>query len=281
MKAKRTSILVVDDDSAMRKLMQIYLNAEEFKVEEATGAQEAIRMVASSVKTDLILLDLGLMDEDGIEVIRAVRQWSMIPIIVVSGREDEKNVVEVLEAGANDYIIKPFSKEVLKARINVQLRQSVRQENGEVTISNGRINVDLMSHKVFIDGKHTMFTPKEHELLVYFIKNKNKLLLHGQILKEVWGAAHIEDLHYLRVYVSQLREKIETDPEHPAYIITEPGLGYRMETISEAPQQLSAVLPGFEAPEGKKDSGTVTPSSKPGKTKPTITMSALTEYTAH
>lgn len=227
---KKNMILLVDDEPQIRKLLKITLKDEGYKTEESETAGQAIRM-AASLKPDLIILDLGLPDMDGKDVIDQLREWSEVPIIVCTVRDSDKEVVAALSRGADDYVTKPFNIEVLIARIEANLRKSAVLEAGEPELSNGRIRMDLVRHEVFVDNESTFFTPKEYELLRYFMINRGKMITHKQILKEVWGPAHGEDMQYLRVYVSQLREKIEPDVKEPSYVITEPGIGYRMEKL--------------------------------------------------
>lgn len=227
---KKNMILLVDDEPQIRKLLKITLKDEGYKTEESETAGQAIRM-AASLKPDLIILDLGLPDMDGKDVIDQLREWSEVPIIVCTVRDSDKEVVAALSRGADDYVTKPFNIEVLIARIEANLRKSAVLEAGEPELSNGRIRMDLVRHEVFVDDESTFFTPKEYELLRYFMINRGKMITHKQILKEVWGPAHGEDMQYLRVYVSQLREKIEPDVKEPSYVITEPGIGYRMEKL--------------------------------------------------
>ncbi|TNE64341.1 MAG: response regulator transcription factor [Alphaproteobacteria bacterium] len=228
MKQKKSTILVVDDEPQIRKLLKISLEAYGMKAEEAEKGGEAVRLSAS-LKPDLILLDLGLPDMDGKEVIESVRGWSQVPIIVCSARGDDKEMIEAFDKGADDYVTKPFNPDVLIARVTANLRKAATQEAGEPELVNGRVRMDLVRHEVLIDGKKVDFTPKEYDLLRYFLVHRGKMLTHRQILHEVWGPAHGDDMQYLRVYVSQVREKVEPDPSSPDYIITEPGIGYRME----------------------------------------------------
>ena len=227
---RKNCVLIVDDEPPIRKLLRISLESEGYKTEESEDGATAIRMSAS-VKPDLIILDLGLPDMDGKEVIDNIRDWSQTPIIVCSARESDSEVIDALNRGADDYMTKPFNPDVLLARIEANIRKAATAEAGEPNLVNGRIQMDLVRHEVFIDGKQTVFTPKEYELLRYFMVNKGKMITHKQLLKEVWGPAHGEDMQYLRVYVSQLREKIEPQPKAPSYVVTEPGIGYRMESI--------------------------------------------------
>lgn len=234
---KKNSILIVDDEPQIRKLLRISLESEGYKTEECENGAQAVRMTAS-VKPDLIILDLGLPDMDGKEVIDSIREWSQTPIIVCSVRDADKEVVEALGRGADDYITKPFNPDVLLARIEASLRKSATQEAGEPDVKNGRIRMDLVRHEVLIDGETTFFTPKEYELLRYFLVNRGKMVTHKQLLLDVWGPAHGDDMQYLRVYVSQLREKIEPNPKEPTYVITEPGIGYRMELIDDEEESI-------------------------------------------
>lgn len=228
----KNTVLVVDDEPQIRKLLSIYLEASQFKIVECDNGKEAIRLV-TSVKPSLVLLDLGLPDIDGKDVIAGIRTWSQVPIIVLSVRSADEEIAAALNLGADDYVTKPFNPEVLLARINANLRKAAQKEAGEPEIVNGYIKMDLVRHEVFIRSEKVTFTPKEYELLRYFMVNRGKMLTHKQILKDVWGPAQGDNTQYLRVYVSQLREKIENDPADPQLILTEPGIGYRMEAPRE------------------------------------------------
>lgn len=228
MNQKKNTILIIEDEAPIRKLLNITLEGNGFKTVDADNGREGARLVAS-VKPELILLDLGLPDVDGKEVIQMVREWSQTPIIVCSVRNNDSEIIQAFELGADDYVTKPFNPDILMARINANLRKSVTQEAGEPELSNGDIRMDLVRHEVFLKGEKTTFTPKEYELLRYFMIHRGKMLTHKQILKDVWGPAHGEDMQYLRVYISQLREKIEGKDAALIYIVTEPGIGYRME----------------------------------------------------
>lgn len=233
---KKATILIIEDELAIRKVLRISLEGADYKIVECDNGREGQRL-AASIRPDLILLDLGLPDIDGKDVIGSVREWSQIPIIVCSVRNADEEIIQAFDAGADDYVVKPFSSEVLLARIHANLRKAATKENGEPELTNGDIRMDLVRHEVFQHGKKVLLTPKEYDLLRYMLVHRGKMLTHRQILKEVWGDAHTEDMQYLRVYISQLREKIEADPAAARYIITEPGIGYRMETIEsdEAP----------------------------------------------
>lgn len=231
MNQKKNTILIVDDEPQIRKLLGITLNNEQFKTVDCDNGKEAVRLTAS-VKPELILLDLGLPDIDGQEVITAIREWSQVPIIILSVRAEDEEITKALNSGADDYVTKPFNPDVLLARINANLRKAVTKEAGEPEIVNGKLRMDLVRHEVFVEEERMSFTPKEYELLRYFITHRGKMLTHKQILRDVWGPAHSDDTQYLRVYVSQLRDKIEKDASDPDYIVTEPGIGYRMETFN-------------------------------------------------
>lgn len=228
MNIKKNTILVIEDEPQLRKLFTITLESKGYKVIDAETGREGVRLSAS-VKPDLILTDLGLPDIDGKEVIQTIREWSQVPIIVCSVRSDDSEIVKALGLGADDYVTKPFNPDILLARIMVNLRKSATQEAGEPEITNGGIRMDLVRHEVHLDDEKISLTPKEYELLRYFMVNRGKMLTHKQILKDVWGPAHGDDMQYLRVYISQLREKIEGRDSDIAYIVTEPGIGYRME----------------------------------------------------
>jgi len=231
MSEKKGTIMIVDDEPQLRKLMIITLESEGFKVVDSDSGKQAIRL-AASVKPELIVLDLGLPDIDGKEVITSVRAWTQAPIIVCSVRSDDNEIIQALNMGADDYVTKPFNPEILIARVNSNLRKAATKEAGEPDLTNGRIKMDLVRHEVFLDGKKISFSPKEYDLLRYFMVHRGKMLTHRQILKEIWGPAHDENMQYLRVYVGQLREKLNNNNiKDDEYIITEPGIGYRMETI--------------------------------------------------
>ena len=233
MREKKTKILIVDDEVQIRKMLNIFMEALDFSVEESESGKQAVRMCAS-IKPDLILLDLGLPDMDGKDVITEIRQWSQTPIVVLSVRAVDEEVVAALNAGADDYIVKPFNADVLVARVKASLRKAIVREEGAPELTNGVVRMDLIRHEVFCNGEKAALTPKEYELLRYFMVNRGRMLTHKMILNEVWGPAHAEDTQYLRVYVGQLREKLETDAANPQLIITEPGVGYRMEVVKDA-----------------------------------------------
>jgi len=227
---KKTAVLVVDKDPQIQKMIRLILEQEDFKIIECNSGKQAIRL-SLSIKPDIILLDLNPADISGKEVIEAIREWSQIPIIALSIDASDDELVMALHAGANDYMAKPFNIEVLLARIQASIRTSATHEAGEPELVNGPLRIDLVRHEVFLDNKLCSFTPKEYDLLKYFMINRGKMLTHKEILKKVWGVAHGDDVTYLRVYIGQIREKIEKTPTLPVFIKTEPSIGYRMEIL--------------------------------------------------
>lgn len=219
-------ILVIDDEPQIRKFMRISLTANGYQVLEAENAAKGIAEARSS-RPDLLILDLGLPDQDGQEVISAVRQFSAVPIIVLSVRAGETDKVEALDRGASDYVVKPFGVAELMARVRAMLRLRPVKDQAE-TIDRGSLNIDFGRRVVVKDGAELRLSKKEWDLLTHLARHADHVLTHKQILKEVWGPAHIEDTAYLRVYVNQLRHKLEADPGEPSLIVTEPGVGYRL-----------------------------------------------------
>jgi two-component system, OmpR family, KDP operon response regulator KdpE len=222
-------IVVIEDDPAMRLFLRTGLGAHGFKVFEADRGKQGI--VESGIrKPDLIILDLGLPDMDGVQVIKTIREWSVMPIIVLSARSNEQNKIDALDAGADDYLTKPFGLGELLARIRVSMRHSVscpeQDQNGVFT--SGALKVDLLKRQVFVGDREVHLTPIQYRLLSVLIKNAGKVLTHQYLLKEVWGPSYRDNQHYLRIYMSQLRQKLETDPAQPQYLLTESGIGYRL-----------------------------------------------------
>lgn len=228
MNKKKNILLVIDPERTTKKILDIVLGDTDFKVMDCLTGKQAIQLCVST-KPDLVLLALDLSDMKGIEVIKALREWSEVPVIVVSKFTDNDHVISSLNAGANDYVFKPFNADVLKARINAALRSAAVHETGEPELINGLLRIDLVRHEVYLGEKILPFTPKEYNLLRYFMVHRGKMLTHREILKAVWGDAHTEDTQYLRVFVGQIRDKIEKDHSAPSYIVTEAGIGYRME----------------------------------------------------
>jgi two-component system, OmpR family, KDP operon response regulator KdpE len=225
---KKNLLLIADKDKTSQKMLSLFLDEAEYKLIDCCEGKQAVRLCAS-LSPDLMLLDPDLPDMNGVQLIKAVREWSQVPIIIISDKTDNESVISCLNEGASDYVFKPFNADVLKARINAALRSSAVNETGEPELVNGMLRIDLVRHEVFLNNKPVSFTPKEYNLLRFFIIHRGKMLTHREILKEVWGDAHAQDTQYLRVFVGQIREKIEINPQKPTQIITEPGIGYRME----------------------------------------------------
>ena len=219
-------ILVVDDELAIRRFLHTVLSSEEFSLHEAENGHAGLA-AAAAFRPDVILLDLGLPDLDGIEVIKRIREWSQVPIIVLSVRDREDDKVRALDAGADDYLTKPFGVGELLARIRAALRRALQEIPEPVFISNA-LQVDLGSRRVTVGGADVSLTPTEYDILRLLVAHAGKVLTHGQILKQVWGIAYMEQPHVLRVNISNLRRKLESDPSRPQHIITEPGVGYRL-----------------------------------------------------
>jgi two-component system KDP operon response regulator KdpE len=222
-------IIVIEDDPPIRRFLRTGLATKGFTVFEADTGKQGI-VEAGVRKPDLVILDLGLPDMDGVEVIRAIRAWSSIPIIILSARSSEHFKIDALDAGADDYLTKPFGFGELLARIRVALRHSVRpleQLQNEVFVLEN-LKVDLVNRVVTLDDNEVHLTPIQYRLLTVLVKNAGKVLTHQQILKEVWGPSYQENAHYLRIYMSQLRQKLEQDPTQPQILLTESGVGYRL-----------------------------------------------------
>ncbi len=222
-------IIVVEDDSAIRRFLRTSLIPQGFNVYETDCGKQGIVEV-STRKPDLLILDLGLPDIDGVEVIKAVRTWSTVPIIILSARNHEQQKIDALDAGADDYLTKPFGFGELLARIRVALRHSLgsleRSQSEVFTTAN--LKVDMLHRIVSIDDQEVHLTPIQYRLLTVLVKNAGKVMTQQQILKEVWGPSYQENAHYLRIYMSQLRQKLEADPTQPKLLLTESGVGYRL-----------------------------------------------------
>ena len=220
-------VLIVDDEPQIRRLLRVSLAAQGYTVSETALGREALARVAAD-HPDLLLLDLGLPDMDGQEVIARLREWSDVPIIVLSVREREKDKVAALDAGADDYINKPFGMDELLARIRAALRHRLQADVKEPVFRSGDVMVDLGRRVVTVAGREVRLTPKEYDLLRVLASHAGKVLTHQQLLRAVWGPGYTTEAQYLRVYVAQLREKLEADPSQPRLIVTEPGVGYRL-----------------------------------------------------
>jgi len=222
----KVRVLVVDDEQAIRRFLNAALTAHGYEVFEATTGEEALT-AAVGWRPDLIILDLGLPGIDGIEVTRRLREWSHIPILILSVREREGDKIEALDAGADDYLTKPFGAGELLARMRVALRRAA-QPQATPLFRVGDLAVDLAQRVVTLAGEEVALTPTEYDLLRVLVQNAGKVLTHNQLLRQVWGAGYGGELHLLRVNVSNLRRKIEPLPGRPRYIVTEPGVGYRL-----------------------------------------------------
>ncbi len=219
-------ILVVDDEAAIRRLLATVLESSGFVVHPAENGSLGLA-AAAAVRPDLILLDLGLPDLDGVEVIKRLREWSPAPIIVLSVREREDDKVAALDAGADDYLTKPFGVPELLARIRVSLRRVVDQAP-EPVFHSGELEVDLARRLVLVAGQEVQLTPTEYEILRLMVTHAGRVLTHRQLLSRIWGSSHLEQPHVLRVNISNLRHKIERDPSRPTVLLTESGVGYRL-----------------------------------------------------
>ncbi|MGZ5050493.1 MAG: two-component system response regulator KdpE [Methylobacter sp.] len=228
MNSAKPIIVVVEDDPQICRFLRTSLGAQGFQVVEAGSGERGVIEIGTR-KPDLVILDLGLPGIDGVEVIHKVREWSAVPIIVLSARSQEDNKIAALDAGADDYLTKPFGIGELLARIRVSLRHSSRIDNNGATLFRlGDLEVDLARRCVHIGGREVHLTPIEYRLLAVLIRNAGKVLTHRQLLLDVWGPAYVEHAHYVRIYMGQLRRKIETDPAQPRYLLTEAGVGYRL-----------------------------------------------------
>ncbi len=222
------TVLIIEDEPQIRRFLRVSLDCQGFRSIEAQSAREGT-LQATQARPDIIVLDLGLPDLDGMEFLTQLREWSHVPVIVLSARGREEDKVVALDAGANDYLTKPFGVNELLARIRVLLRSAARNGAGgdSPVFEVGDLRVDLVSRKVVVRGEQQHLTPTQYRLLTTMIKHAGKVLTHRQLLKEVWGPHSVAEHQYLRVYVGQIRQKIETDPTRPRYLLTESGVGYR------------------------------------------------------
>jgi two-component system KDP operon response regulator KdpE len=217
---------IVDDEVQIRRFLRISLEANGYQVYEAENGQTALAEIPLR-HPDLVLLDLGLPDMDGISVLKRLREWTQVPVIILSVRNSDEDKIAALDAGADDYLTKPFSIGELLARLRVAQRHA-HPEAESVVFQSGDLQVDLSQRLVTVGGQEVKLTPTEYALLLVLIRHVGKAVTHRQLLREVWGTEYAEETHYLRVYVGQLRHKIEADPTHPHIILTEPGIGYRL-----------------------------------------------------
>ncbi len=228
MSTNAPTIIIIEDEAQIRRFLRAALTAEGYQVFEAETAGQGL-VEAAMRKPDLLILDLGLPDMDGVEVVKELRAWSSCPIIVLSARSLEGDKIAALDAGANDYLVKPFGTGELQARIRAALRNTSRPEGqGEAVFAIGELAVDMALRKVTVQGREVHLTPIEYRLLTVLARHAGKVLTHQFLLKEVWGASYIERAHYLRIYMGALRHKLEEDPAQPRYLLTEVGVGYRM-----------------------------------------------------
>jgi two-component system KDP operon response regulator KdpE len=227
-------VLVVDDEPPIRKFLRLGLEGHGYAVLEAASGEAALR-VAVAEQPDLVVLDLGLPDREGFEVLSALREWSRVPVFILSVRNREGEKVRAFELGADDYVVKPFGMPELLARIKAVLRRRLDGESPEPVFRVGGLEVDLARRVVRVDDADVRLSPKQYRLLQVLVSNAGKVVTHRQLLNEVWGAAHRDDIQYLRVFVRKLRRRIETDPARPRYLLTELGVGYRLRT----PEQLA------------------------------------------
>jgi len=219
-------ILIVDDETPIRRYLRAALSAQGFAIYEAANGQDAINAVLAN-HPDIIILDLGLPDFDGIEVTRRLREWSQTPIIILSVRETENDKIAALDAGADDYLTKPFSTGELMARMRVVMRRMTNKPDDPV-LQVGSLKMDVSRRIVTVDENPILLTPTEYEILRLLLQNAGRVLTHHQLLKQVWGTSYESEMHILRVNISNLRRKIEPDPARPHYLLTEPGVGYRI-----------------------------------------------------
>jgi two-component system KDP operon response regulator KdpE len=227
-------VLVVDDEPAILRFLKPALEANSYEMTSAATVADAVKRIAAEAP-DIVLLDLGLADGDGKDVIRQVRSWSDVPIIVLSAREREIEKIDSLDLGADDYVNKPFNVGELMARMRTALRHRLQRKSEPATLSVGDIEIDAVRHRVTRSGTELKLTPKEFELLAFLARHAGRVVTHRQILVAVWGPAHTSDTQYLRVYIGQLRQKLEPRPDEPIIILTEPGIGYRIGVGDETP----------------------------------------------
>lgn len=228
MKETMMHIVLIEDEMQIRKFLRMTLESEGMRVIEAINGKQGLVEI-SARQPDLVLLDLGLPDMDGVDVVQQLRTWSSVPIVILSARSDELQKVRALDAGADDYLTKPFGVPELMARIRVHLRRRMTSTETPASVfSFGDVAVDFLQRKITRKGQQVHLTPIEYKLLSVLIRNAGKVVTHTQLLREVWGAGHSEHGHYVRVYMGHLRQKLENDPARPAHIFTEAGVGYRL-----------------------------------------------------
>ena len=224
-------IAIIEDDAPIQRFLQASLQVEGFRTVQATTAKDGLRLITQE-RPGLVLLDLGLPDVDGVNVIQSVRGWTSLPIIVLSARGEEKSKIDALDAGADDYLTKPFGVGELLARIRGALRRAARPaaEVDGHTFNFGNVNGDLAQRRVFVGEDEVKLTKLEFDLLALLVRHRDRVLTHQFLLKEVWGPGSANEPHYVRVFMANLRKKLEADPSRPQYLITEQGIGYRLQT---------------------------------------------------
>ena len=222
------AVVLIEDEAEIRRFLRVTLHAQSYRLFEAITGADGLVEVATR-QPDLVVVDLGLPDMDGLEVIRRLREWSSVPVIVLSARGGERDKVMALDAGADDYIEKPFGTDELLARVRVALRHGAGgTRDADAMFTVGELVVDQARRVVTLENRTVHLTPIEYKLLTILVHHAGKVLTHRQLLREVWGPTHVEHAHYLRVYMGQLRRKIEPDSAQPRYLLTEPGVGYRL-----------------------------------------------------
>ena len=226
------TIIVIEDEAQIRRFLRTTLTSEDYQVIEAETGKQGLTEAATR-KPDLIILDLGLPDMDGVEVVKELRAWSSVPIVILSARSQENDKISALDAGADDYLVKPFGVGELLARIRVALRHVSSAANGEEegVFAVDELKVDMIHRKITVSGAEVHLTPIEYRLLTVLVKHSGKVLTHRLLLKEVWGPNYVERAHYLRIYMGILRHKLEKDPARPRFLLTEVGVGYRLAAV--------------------------------------------------
>lgn len=231
--ATQSTIVVIDDEAQIRKILSITLESSDYKVIETSKGKDGIIAVAN-YHPQIVILDIGLPDEDGLTVLKEIRSWSSVPVIILSVKNSEEVIVKALDLGADDYITKPFNSAELLARIRANIRRTQQPEN-KTSVVNGELKIDYVRRIILKNDKELKLTSTEYLLLSLFFNNIDKVLTHNFLLKEIWGPSHSEDSQYLRVFIGQIRKKIEDDAAQPKYIITSSGVGYRMKSIDIQP----------------------------------------------
>jgi len=224
-------VVLIEDEPQIRRFLRATLTGQGYRLFEATTGADGLVEVGSR-QPDVVIVDLGLPDVDGIDVIRRLREWTAVPIIVLSARGQERDKVTALDAGADDYVSKPFGASELLARIRVALRHTAgaSHEADDAAFTVGELRMDLLHRQVFVGDREVRLTPIEYKLLATLVRHAGKVVTHQQLLREVWGPTHTDQAHYVRVYMAHLRHKLEAEPARPQYLLTEPGVGYRLTT---------------------------------------------------